>query len=98
MGANVCGHHQPATIHLLPQSPDVDGQRGQVTTGRDQRVCQQDRTAEVQGNKATSPLGKKKYLQYTVEIPTQNSKGFIGTCIRSEPHCQGPECATRQLY
>lgn len=54
VGADVSGHHQPAAVHLLAQCPDVYGQRGQVATGRDQSVSQQDRTAKVQRDKATS--------------------------------------------
>lgn len=54
VGADVGGHHQPTAIHLLPQCPDVYGQRGQVTTGRDQSISQQDRTTKVQRDKATS--------------------------------------------
>lgn len=58
VGADVCGHHQPAAVHLLAQRPDVYGQRGQVTTGRDQSVSQQDGAAEVQRDKATSSWDK----------------------------------------
>lgn len=54
MGADVSGHHEPAAIHLFPKCPDVYGQRGQVATGWDKSVSQQDRTAKVQRDEATS--------------------------------------------
>lgn len=58
MGADVGGHHQPAAVHLLTQRPDVYGQRCQVPTGWDQSISQQDRTAKVQRDKATSSWEK----------------------------------------
>lgn len=59
VGADVCGHHQPAAIHLLTQSPDVYGQRGQVATGGDQSIRQQNRTTKVQSYKTASSWEEK---------------------------------------
>lgn len=62
VGADVSGHHQPAAIHLLTQRPDVYGQRGQIATGRDKSIRQQDGAAKVQRDKTTSSWeeGKKE--------------------------------------
>lgn len=60
VGADVGGHHQPAAIHLLPQRPDVYGQRGQLATGGDQGVGEQDGAAEVQRDKAASSWEERR--------------------------------------
>lgn len=59
VGANVSGDHQPPAVHLLTESPDVDGQRSQVCTCWDEDIGQKDRTAEVQRDKATSSFGEE---------------------------------------
>lgn len=59
VGTDVGGHHQSAAIHLLPQCPDVYGQRSQVATGWDQSISQQDGTAKVQCDKATSSWAER---------------------------------------
>lgn len=81
MGADISGHHQPAAIHLLAQSPDVDGKRGQVTTGRDQSVCQQDRTAKVQRNESTSPYDKLKFYFIFIKKHLQFTPKVTGDCL-----------------
>lgn len=60
MGADVSGHHQPAAVHFLPQSPDVYRQGGQVAAGRDERVSQQDGSAKVQRDKSTGSCGQRE--------------------------------------
>lgn len=60
VGANVGGDHEPAAVHLLPQSPDVNGQGGQVTAGRDEHISQQDGSAEVQSDKSTGSCAERK--------------------------------------
>lgn len=59
VGADVSGDHQPPAVHLLTESPDVDGQRSQVCTRWDEDIGQKDRTAEVQRDKATSSFGEE---------------------------------------
>lgn len=59
VGADVSGDHQPPAVHLLTQSPYVDGQRSQVCTRWDEDIGQKDGTAEVQRDKATSSFGEE---------------------------------------
>lgn len=65
VGADVSGYDQPPTIHLLTESPGVNGQRSQVSTRWDENIRQEDRTAKVQRDEATSSWGDKdkKYPQ-----------------------------------
>lgn len=60
VGADVSSYHQPPTIHLLTKSPDVNGQRSQVSTCWDENIRQEDRTAKVQRDEATSSWGGGK--------------------------------------
>lgn len=59
VGADVGGYDQPPTVHLLTQSPDVNGQRSQVSTCWDENIRQEDRTAKVQRDEAASSWGGK---------------------------------------
>lgn len=63
VGADVSGDHQPPAVHLLTESPDVDGQRSQVCTRWDEDIGQKDRTAEVERDKATSSFGEGERKQ-----------------------------------
>lgn len=88
VGADVSSYHQPPTIHLLTKSPDVNGQRSQVSTCWDENIRQEDRTAKVQRDEATSSWGgkDKKY--------PQSCKWKHPTQIRDIEYVQNdkPEC------
>lgn len=74
VGADVSRYDQPPTIHLLPKSPDVNGQRSQVSTGRDEDVRQEDRAAKVQRDEATSSWrGKGRDASTKLQVEPSNT-------------------------
>lgn len=82
VGADVSGHHQPAAIHLLTQRPDVYGQRGQIATGRDESIRQQDGAAKVQRDKTTSSWEEgKKETESTVRKKLTNLNALTQHCF-----------------
>lgn len=83
VSADIGGHHQPAAVHLLPQCPDVYGQWGQVATGRDQSIGQQDGTAKVQCDKATRSWMRRTGQTYFFKIIKWSSHSVylpVDTC------------------